>query len=156
MALALSDPSTTTDPHGPPTKLKALFSHNDIPSSPGQSSPHGQILMSFAAPDAGFHLPKSGLYVTCLNGRVAIEQVSGTWTVRVTGAKDGEVKDEVLEGKGDGVALEIDMLSRAIQGGKKEENYGDPRSTLWDVALIEAMLTSDGKEVDLKKLMAGE
>lgn len=80
-------------------------------------------------------------------------------SVRVTGAKDSGVKNELKEGKPSGVDVEIGAFGRAIEAVKAgqenpEENWGDVRGGLWDVALIEALLTSQGKEVVLEQAIS--
>jgi len=81
--------------------------------------------------------------------------------VTLTGAEGSGVKDTEKESKGCGVEVEIKMFANAVaetKAGKEpsEENYGEPRDTMWDLALIEACLSSEGKEVVLDQLMQGQ
>lgn len=159
--IALPPASAVVEPHGPKTSLStAVHSEQSIPGPPvGKSAPTGSILLTFAKPDlAGSPNLSNGLYVTCLNGRVELTNADGKWTCRVFGAKDSQIKDEEKAGKVDGVANECEYWARAIQAQKdgkpanEAEALGDPRGPMWDVAVIEALLTSDGKAVDLEQL----
>ena len=76
-------------------------------------------------------------------------------SIRVTGAEGSGVKNELREEKPSGVETEIGAFGRAIECVKKgvendEENWGDVRGGLWDIAVIEALLTSQGSEVVLE------
>ncbi len=162
IALASPSPSTHSSPHGPPTKLKGVHSESDIPSAIGDSAPHGTILLTFATPD----LPadkkvQGGLVVTTTKAQVVVEQKNGKWFVTVTGAKDSGVESGSKEGASEGVPIEVGMFGRAVAAAKEgkkatEEDYGTPRGSLWDVALLQACLTSNGKEVNLEALIAGK
>ncbi len=162
IGLASHSPSATTSPHGPPTRLKGIIKESDIPSDIGKSSPNGTILLSFGTPD----LPneskiQGGLVVTTVNGQVVVGQKGGKWVVTTTGAKDSDVKDETKEGPGEGVKVEVGMFARAVAAvkeGKKndEKDLGTPRGAMWDLAVIEALLTSNGKTVELESLISGK
>ena len=82
--------------------------------------------------------------------------------MEVIPGKNTGVKASKEEGKKIGVREECAYFARAIaalkSGGKVDpaEDRGDPRNMMWDVALIEALLTSDGNKVDLAKLIAGK
>lgn len=55
-----------------------------------------------------------------------------------------------------GVEEEVAQFARAVLDkgeGEKEVNRAEPRAALWDLALLEGCLTSDGKVVDLSKLV---
>lgn len=113
--------------------------------------------MSFGCPQIPAEAKSgNGLFITCLNGSVLISFLpTGMISVRVTGAEGSGVRNEVQEGKPSGVDVEIGAFGRAIaavKAGKEdpEENWGDVRGGLWDVAVIEALLTSQGKEVVLE------
>ena len=112
--------------------------------------------MSFGCPQIPADAKSgNGLFITCLNGSVLINNLpTGSIQVKVTGAEGSQVKNEVKEAKPSGVEVEIGAFGRAIEAvksGRKddEENWGDVRGGLWDVALIEALLTSQGKEIVL-------
>jgi len=65
------------------------------------------------------------------------------------------VKNEYKEAKASGVEVEIAAFGRAIECINKgveneEENWGDVRGGLWDISVIEALLTSQGKEIVLE------
>lgn len=156
VGLALPPSSAITPPHGPDTKLTTAINQS-APVANGQSSPQGTILMSFACPQiAAEGKSGNGIFITCLNGSVNVNFLStGIISVRVTGAEGSGVKDEVKEGKPSGVDVEIGAFGRAIaakKDGKEdtEENWGDVRGGLWDVAVIEALLTSQGEKIVLE------
>ena len=164
LALALPSPSSSTPPHGPATKLNALFSTSDIPTSLGNSSAQGTILLTFATPDlSGEKKQSNGLVVTTTNAQVTVESKGGKWVVSVAGSKGSGVEDAVKEGKSEGVEVEVGMFARAVAAVKEgkggdggEKNHGEPRGAMWDLAVIEACLTSEGKSVDLERLIAGK
>lgn len=156
VGLALPPSSATTAPHGPDTKLTTAINQS-APVANGQSAPQGTILMSFACPQmAAEGKSGNGLFVTCLNGSVNVHSLpTGVLSVRVTGAEGSGVKNEVREGRPSGVDVEIGAFGRAVAARKAgredtEENWGDVRGGLWDVAVIEALLTSQGKEIVLE------
>ena len=84
------------------------------------------------------------------------------WNLEVIPGKGTSVKAYSEEGKKAGVREECAYFARAIaatKAGKQvdgKEKRGEPRDAMWDVALIEAMLSSDGEKVDLQKLVAGK
>lgn len=160
-AIALPPSAAATEPHGPKTALTtAVHSEQSIPGPPvGQSAPTGTIVMSFADPDLNGQATRlNGLYISCLHGRVELLNANGEWTCNVFGAKESGVKDESKSGKADGVPNECNFFARAVASRKagqdinQEEDLGNPRGPMWDVSVIEAMLTSNGKEVDLEQL----
>jgi predicted dehydrogenase len=156
IGLALPPKAAITEPHGPKTKLNPEYSEEDVPVPSGQSGPTGTILLSWALPNIPAEAKRPGsTEVVCLNGRVEWFFANGTFTVKVTGAEGSGVKDEVKEGPSIGVKVEIDMFANAIEG-KKEVNYAEPRAALWDLAVIQALLTSNGKEIILADLIAGK
>jgi hypothetical protein len=156
MGLALPPSSATVDPHGPSTKLTTALKSEGIVEN-GTSQPQGTILMTFACPNIPAEGKSgNGLFITCLNGSVLISSLpTGKLSVRLTGAEGSQVKSEVREARPSGVECEIGAFGRAIDAVKKgveneEENWGDVRGGLWDIAVIEALLTSQGKEVVLE------
>lgn len=160
MGLALPPASAVTEPHGPTTKLTTAI-HKSAPVANGQSSPQGTILMSFACPQIPAEAKSgNGLFITCLNGSVLIQFLpTGSIQVRVTGSEGSGVKNEVKEGKPSGVDVEIGAFGRAIAAAKAgkenpEKDWGDVRGGLWDVAVIEALLTSQGKAIDLEEAIS--
>ncbi|WVQ99945.1 hypothetical protein IAU59_007088 [Kwoniella sp. CBS 9459] len=169
-AISLPPTTSTTDSHGPKTKLTtAETSEKDIPTSIGKSSPRGQIHFSFATPDLPLEKKQpNGISITCLNAIVNITSNNKTrnWEIEVIPAKlQGEVSHVTpinKDGPSVGVEVEIDMFAQAIstlkQGDRiiadlEETDYGKPRDALWDLAVLEAMLSSDGKEVSVDKLV---
>ena len=162
MAIALPPTASLTSAHGPPTKLKGINKESDIPAEIGKSGPQGTILLTFATPDlpSGSKVP-GGLVVTTLYAQVVVEQKGGKWVVTTTGAKGSGVESETKEGPSEGVKVEVGMFGRAVAAAKQgqsatEEDFGTPRGALWDVAVIEACLTSDGKPLNVEELIAGK
>lgn len=168
LALCLPPRSSQVQPYGKETALKALRDSSEIPGGLGKSSPQGQILLSFALPDTP---PESrtppGLTVTCANAVLKVEmiQVEGNrvWHLLLSPAKGSDVDKVEKKEEPSGVKVEIGMFSRAITAakdgkgaGETEEDWGKPRDSLWDLAMIEACLTSDGEKVDLDKLLSGK
>lgn len=101
------------------------------------------------------------MVVTCLNGVVRLEG-GQKWTVFVESEDEAVVKasgQAATEGgeafPSTGVEEEVAQFARAVlaKGEKKEVNRAEPRAALWDLALLEGCLTSDGKVVDLTKLV---
>ncbi|KAJ9112066.1 hypothetical protein QFC22_006362 [Naganishia vaughanmartiniae] len=148
-----SNPSLTTSPHGPDFPQPTV-----APQGVGKSMPTGNITFSFANPRTPeFRGPS--LTVTCLNGVVRLEG-GKAWTVKVE-TEDEEVKKSAgaaasSEGQAFpsvGVEEEVAQFARAALKQGDEVNRAEPRAALWDLALLEACLTSDGKLVDLTKLV---
>ncbi|OCF37874.1 NAD-binding Rossmann fold oxidoreductase [Kwoniella heveanensis BCC8398] len=168
-AISLPPSSSTTDSHGPKTKLTtAETTESQIPTSIGQSSPRGQIHFSFAASDIPVEKKQpNGISITCLNGVVNLISNNKTrnWELEVVPAKlQGEISHvEPIrkEGPMEGVEVEIDHFAQAISSLKQgkdlkdleESDYGKPRDALWDLAVLEAMLNSNGKEISVDKLI---
>lgn len=149
-----SNPNLTTSPHGPDFPQPTV-----APQGIGKSTPQGTITFSFANPRTPqFRGPS--LVVTCLNGVVRLEG-GQKWTVYVESEDEAVVKAAGQAAKPEGEAFpsagveeEVAQFARAVLGkGEKEINRAEPRGALWDLALLEACLTSDGKVVDLSKLV---
>ncbi|EJU01365.1 NADP-binding protein [Dacryopinax primogenitus] len=66
--------------------------------------------------------------------------------------KKGEQKEETFESPSCGVAEEQKFFFEAANG-KKENDFGNPRGTLEDVALIQAALTSEGNKIEFSQLI---
>ncbi|WVF72741.1 hypothetical protein IAT40_007559 [Kwoniella sp. CBS 6097] len=168
-AISLPPSSSTTESHGPKTKLTtAETSESQIPTSIGKSSPRGLIHFSFAVPDIPIEKKQpNGITINCLNGVVNINSNNKTrnWELEVIPAKlQGEisrVEPIKKEGPTQGVEVEIDMFAKAISTLKQgkdikeleESDYGKPRDALWDLAVLEGMLNSNGQEVSIDKLV---
>lgn len=160
IGIARASDSTLTSPHGPETQLKTLLTTADMPTEPGQSSAQGTVLISFAAPDlAPEHRTPVTLRVTCLNAVLQISGSSAGWKVEIMPGAGSDIQAYSQESKGNGVQVELQEWAEAIaahKAGKKSEkrNDGDPKWALWDVAFIEALLTSEGNEVSIEDLIA--
>jgi predicted dehydrogenase len=164
IALALPGDQATVESHGPPTALNAIRKREDVPVEIGRSSPQGTIFLSWAMPDIPEeHRQPNGITVTCLNGQVTVRQVgfvTREWVVTLTAARDSGIESGMWAEKWSGVDREVGMFARAVSAAKAgrenaEENFAEPRGALWDLAVIEACLTSNGNAVDIEKLIAG-
>jgi hypothetical protein len=161
MGFALPPSSATVEPFGPPTSsIKAIRTAADVPGTIGKSAPHGSVSISWAAPDLeeADRLPTS-LAITCLNGLMVISGVAGVWTLEVRPAAGSKVERVKKTKQSDGVEVELREWAEAIAAKKEgkeveREDSGKPRTALWDLAFIEACLTSEGKEVDIDALAA--
>ncbi|KAI9637349.1 uncharacterized protein MKK02DRAFT_36363 [Dioszegia hungarica] len=160
VAIARSADNLTVPAHGPETQLETLITTSQMPVPAGKSSPQGTVLMSFAAPDLApeDRLPAS-LRVTCLNAVVQVKGSSAGWVVEVLPGKGSKVERFSKESKGNGVEVELREWAEAIAAvkeGKKVEarDDGEPRLALWDLAFVQALLTSEGKEVDIEALVS--
>lgn len=152
-AIALPPSSSATDPHGPPTALKRDRTEAPVPN--GKSAPAGTILMTFGSSNIPFESKRpSGLFVTTLNGAVHVMKEGKNFVAKVIGAKGSEVKDDQQSGPEQGVEIELKHFAGAIAGEKDVPDYGDVRGALWDLSLIEALLTSEGRELNLGEMMA--
>ena len=135
---------------GPSNALKSLAGHATqnqahLPpvdtvdaSAASKTGATGTLSISFGTTYGG-----SEWTVACEKGYVS---VAGD-TVDVNGAKK-EVKTE--EG---GVATEVRVWGESIAAGKEDERQS-PEEALGDLELVEAMLRSGGKMVELKYQMA--
>ena len=115
-------------------------------------------MMSFASPRTPAPFPQ--MYtITCLHGVVRLSMGGGNWTVEVL-SEDEKVKTYAGEAGQQGgqvfpscgVKEELRQFAQAILGTGQEPNRGQPRDALWDVAFIQAALTSNGKTVELNSL----
>lgn len=150
MALALPPVEVAISPLG-----EALDGDMSIiPVQLGKSSPHGSIVLSWAKPNtpAEGANPGYGLFITLENGTVSIEMEGGEFQVNLIGAEGSSVKTRKIEGEGTGIKEEVEQFARATRGSE-EVNRGEPKDALWDLAVIQALLTSNGKEIDLKSLI---
>ena len=158
IALSLPSPSATLDPSGPPTQLNAINKVSDIPAELGKSIPAGTITMSWGAPDLDSQPPMS-LTITCLNAKVSYYRGDEGWTVEVDPAKGSKVKKEKRSEPTSGIERHCGYFARAVQAVKSgnevnnEEDLGRPETSLWDVAFIQALLTSNGEKVDIQGLI---
>ncbi|KAJ9091460.1 hypothetical protein QFC19_009104 [Naganishia cerealis] len=148
-----SNPSLTTSPHGPEFPQPTI-----APQGIGKSMPTGTITFSFANPRTPDFRPPS-LTVTCVNGVVRLEG-GKDWTVKVE-TEDEAVQKSVgaaasAQGQAfpsSGVEEEVAQFARAVLKQGDKVNRAEPRAALWDLALLEGCLTSDGNLVDLTKLV---
>jgi len=114
--------------------------------------------MSFSSPRTPSPTPQ--VYtITCLNGIVRLTGGGPKWTVEVisedadvlaaagqAGKQGGESFESV------GVKEEVRQFAECALGkNEKAVNRAEPRDALWDVAFIQAALTSEGKSIELGK-----
>ena len=123
---------------------------------------HGIVEITFALPTNS--TPAGDLIsVIGTEGWLSVNQVNKPGTketiirtviksvVKVKGKPDEE-KEEVIDELQNGIVAEFASFFDAIQG-KDKLGLGNPLSALSDVAFVEAALNSNGKVVDLTKLL---
>lgn len=103
----------------------------------------------------------NGLVVTLLNGVLIVEQTFDRQFVSTLIPAEGSgLEKKTITTKQVGVEVEIKMFVNAVQAAKEgrenKENFGEPRGALWDLSVVEAMLKSNGKEINLESLIKGE
>lgn len=160
LGLSLPSPSSLTPAHGPSTKLTSSnLKESDLPDV-GKSGTHGSINFSFAIPDVDDEGKRpNGLYVTLLNGILKVEMPVGKreWQITLIPSKDSKLEKIEKRGKTEGVEVEIEQFGKAVlakkQGKEYQENFGEPRGALWDLAIVQALLESNGKPIDIAQLI---
>lgn len=130
---------------------------------------HGVFELSVAAPTQTRSSAGNGIVVTGTDGHLTVTQtrvrdpITGDErpvfriTIKsVTRDADGKAspeREEVIDEPVRGVEVELaGFFAAALEG--KEDGLGNPRGALRDVAIIEASLKSDGRLIDLEKLVA--
>ncbi|WVR07447.1 hypothetical protein IAU60_004488 [Kwoniella sp. DSM 27419] len=164
LALSLPPASSEVPPHGDKTKLtSAERKEHEVPGEMGKSSPTGQILCSFGSPELPLeNKVPNGLTITCLNGIVTIlsNPANRDWQLEVVPSTTSQAKPFTKTGPGEGVEVELRMFGQAIQaikdGKDVGEDYGTPRDALWDLTVMQALLTSKGEKVSVDSLLKGE
>ncbi|KAI0089447.1 oxidoreductase family protein [Irpex rosettiformis] len=152
----LSAFASLSQPHlKPQDTINAIVSTSD--------GAHGLIELTWGAPvPSRVEQAHSGITITGTEGWINIENTAlsnGTRGIRVsvyTVTKDEKGRDvgeskEVVEEESVGVNVEVARFVEAIDG--KDDGYGKGVDALKDVAFIEAALNSNGKPVDLLKLI---
>jgi hypothetical protein len=160
-AITLPPQSSIVDPHGSETALKTINKTEDIPGGVGKSSPTGNIVLSNSIPDTPQESRRPlGLTITCVNAVVEVQVVSSPakqWTLRVIPGAGTDVKAQEQSGSADGVENELKAFAASVaasKGGKAgNDDAGYPTGPMWDVALIQALLTSNGKPVEVNSLL---
>jgi len=160
----------------PHDTITALISCSPADATPTEPQPvdkpaHGIFELSFASPAPSRAGVGNTTIVTGTKGwlelsNAKIVAVDGTEqsVVRVTiykvthpQEKEGDVlteEEEVVDEPVKGVDVEMASFVKAIQG--EDDGFGAPLGALRDVAIIQASLNSEGKVVDLEKLLKGE
>lgn len=147
-AIALPAKDSYVEAHG-----KQTNDVSRIPGGVGKSGTTGTIVLAWSKPDVPKDPsePDFTLHVRCLNGtlRLTSHYALGKLVLGIKGVKGSGVKDEERESSISGVSEEVDQFARAAAGvaSADEVNRGEPRASLWDLQVIEALLWSDGKEV---------
>jgi len=130
---------------------------------------HGTFELSFAAPSPSRSAASGGggIIITGTDGWLQVQQTQARDSVhnvekpifRITiksATRDvngvlGPEKEEVIDEPIRGVESEQASFFAALEGN--DDGLGSPLGALKDVAVIEAALTSDGKLIDLEKLV---
>lgn len=131
-------------------------------------SSHGIFELSFAAPSPSRSDSGRDIVITGTDGWLQVQQTLARDLVHnvdkpifritiksATRDANGELgpeKEEVIDEPIRGVELEQASFFAALDG--KDDGLGSPLGALKDVAVIEAALTSDGKLIDLEKLIS--
>lgn len=131
-------------------------------------SSHGIFELSFAAPSPSRSDSGRDIVITGTDGWLQVQQTLARDLVHnvdkpifritiksATRDANGELgpeKEEVIDEPIRGVELEQASFFAALDG--KDDGLGSPLGALKDVAVIEAALTSDGKLIDLGKLIS--
>ncbi|KII91478.1 hypothetical protein PLICRDRAFT_156577 [Plicaturopsis crispa FD-325 SS-3] len=128
----------------------------------------GIFELSFAAPSASLGT-SNGITITDTQGYLFISiakskepEATNCLRTRVVVRKKGsdDVKqdvEEVFEDTMQGVEAELKAFFEVVRGEEGSiKGIGEPRAALWDVAFIQAGLTSGGQSIDLDKLVDGE
>ncbi|KIJ64973.1 hypothetical protein HYDPIDRAFT_111692 [Hydnomerulius pinastri MD-312] len=130
---------------------------------------HGIFELSFGAPTSSRTSIGNGTIITGTDGYLTVGQTKvkdpvtgGDKSVfriviksvtRDADGKPGPEKEEVIDEPVRGVELELaSFFAAALEG--KDDGLGSPLGALRDVAIIEAALNSDGKSIDLEKLVS--
>jgi hypothetical protein len=88
---------------------------------------------------------------------MVISGVNGVWTLEVRPGAGSGVERVKKTKKSDGVEVELREWAEAIAARKagkaiEREDSGKPSTALWDLAFIEACLTSEGKGISIDEL----
>lgn len=119
--------------------------------------------MTFGAPHPAADAAMGGTAITVLGSHGWVSQkpvqVDGKDVSQVVLRRvkvDGKGEEEEISRDFDnrGVQVELESWLNAIANKNDGLGFGDPRNALQDVALIEAALKSNGRSVDLTKLVA--
>lgn len=130
---------------------------------------HGIFELSNAAPTESRSTIGNGIVITGSDGYLTVNQtkvrdpVTGDEksvfritiksVTRDAGGKAGPEREEVIDEPIRGVEVELaSFFAAALEG--KDDGLGSPRGALRDVAIIEASLNSEGKLIDLEKLVS--
>ena len=166
VAIATPDPSTHQAPIGPDATSQSgkVLPHKveDIPAEIGRSVSFGTINLAWSVPDVPRdEVAQNKIEITCLNGVVLITWPRGQMNCSIIPAKGSSVEARKKEGRQVGVETEVAMFARVVaarKAGKEEteENWAEPRGSLWDLALIQACLQSNGKTISIDQLVKGK
>lgn len=157
-------------PHDTITALISCSPANATPADPQpiDKPAHGILELSFAAPAPS----RAGVgNTTIVTGTKGWLQLSNAKTIADDGTERSVVRvtihkvthpqekegdelkeeEEVVDEPAKGVEAEVASFVKAIQG--EDDGFGAPLGALRDVAIIQASLNSEGKVVDLEKLV---
>lgn len=143
---------------------KILAPHDTLTASlQTTAGAHGTLHMTFGAPHPGLGAALGGGvvavvgaagWVTVARAEVGGKTVDRATLTRVAKNGKGEVATETKDFESRGVELELVSWLNALEGKDDGLGLGDPRNALLDVALIEACLKSEGRSINLVKLVA--
>lgn len=159
VGLTVPPKAATVAPHGKATGVAAARGVDEMPVQSGQSTPTGSFTLTWAIPDTKREeRAGNGLYVVCENATVHIAvsrppHFGRSYGVTVSPGAGSAVPASEVVGEVSGVVEELADFAEAIAGKGEGENFGGPRDALWDLAFIQAALESDGKEVDIDKVL---
>jgi hypothetical protein len=124
---------------------------------------HGTAELTFASPTKTRPV-SDGFVITGTDGWISVNQVhvegSSAPVLRIliksvvkTESRPEEEKEEIIEEPMSGVQSELQSFFDVISGKGDGTDLGDPLEALRDVAFIQAALNSEGKLIDLVKLV---
>ncbi len=153
VGIVQADPASVLPPRGSRTAVAGTLREEDMPVKSGASAPHGTFVLSWAIPDTERQgRTPNELYVVCEHATLAVVNKGRAWKITLEPGAGAGVEKVVEEGAVSGVSVELEDFAGAVQAAldgtaAARENYGSPRDALWDVAFIQAALTSDGDKV---------
>ncbi|KDQ61926.1 hypothetical protein JAAARDRAFT_190638 [Jaapia argillacea MUCL 33604] len=142
----------------PHDTINAVIRCSTAASTEASSAPQGTYNLTFAAPSSSAG-KSNGYTIIGTTGFLIIDKLQSSIRITLTTVKVDPVtgKDlgeevEVWEEKQCGVKMELREFLGAVRGEKGWE-VGKPREAVKDVAIIQASLESEGRLVDLERLV---
>lgn len=150
-------------PHDTITALLSCTPFIDPPYAAKDKAAHGVFELSFASPCPSRAGVGNATIITGDKGwlQIATVKVDEKSVVRTTIHKviheperEGETlteEEEIIDETPRSIEAEISAFVDLLHG--KDDGIGDPWKALFDVAVIQAALTSEGNAVDLQRLL---